>query len=186
MRFLNAIQDNFQASMCLFITAFVQICSCFFFVVVLECGIVGTAYAEIVQNFVLTILFEIHIRYAREDLGEALRSFSWAQIMDSAGLTEYAVIAWPSMINQAAIWFSQELCFILSVKFSDTQQAAMLILLNITKTTYLVGFSVELTSATLIGRQIGAAKLQEARGFLRVIMGYTAIILIAIFVFLLC
>ena len=103
------------------VAALVQYGMCNLFVVGLDYGIVGTAYAELAQNLILCIMLEAHIRVVRaEDLGEAIKSLTWASVFDRVGLKEYYTIATPAIINQSVIWFSWEMCFIISGVFSDT------------------------------------------------------------------
>jgi MATE family multidrug resistance protein len=89
--------------------------------------------------------------------------------LDWEGIKSYLAISVPSVIMLCLDWWAFEVMILISGLFGVTQQAALIIIMNIAVIFFRISMGFEQAASTLIGKSIGMGSLHDAKHYYKLL-----------------
>jgi len=153
----------------------------YIFIIVLDGGVAGAAYATVLIRIVNSIWLYQAVQKT------ALR-FSWRSPNDATLLQQLLALATPAALERLIMRVGQVVYFGLIIKIGADTYAAHMIAENIEAFTFMPGYGMAVVATTFVGASIGAKRMKEAfeYGVLSTVVTIVVMSVLGVLMFIFC
>ncbi len=153
----------------------------YIFIIVLDGGVAGAAYATVLIRIVNSIWLYQAVQKT------ALR-FSWRSPNDATLLQQLLALATPAALERLIMRVGQIVYFGLIIKIGADTYAAHMIAENIEAFTFMPGYGMAVVATTFVGASIGAKRMKEAfeYGVLSTVVTIVVMSVLGVLMFIFC
>lgn len=153
----------------------------YIFIIVLDGGVAGAAYATVLIRIVNSIWLYQAVQKT------ALR-FSWRSPNDATLMQQLLALATPAALERLIMRVGQVVYFGLIIKIGANTYAAHMIAENIEAFTFMPGYGMAVVATTFVGASIGAKRMKEAfeYGLLSTVVTIVVMSVLGVLMFIFC
>nr|WP_139993631.1 MATE family efflux transporter [Kurthia sp. Dielmo] len=153
----------------------------YIFIIVLDGGVAGAAYATVLIRIVNSI-------WLYQAVQKTALHFSWRSPNDATLLQQLLALATPAALERLIMRVGQVVYFGLIIKIGADTYAAHMIAENIEAFTFMPGYGMAVVATTFVGASIGAKRRKEAfeYGVLSTVVTIVVMSVLGVLMFIFC
>lgn len=153
----------------------------YIFIIVLDGGVAGAAYATVLIRIVNSI-------WLYQAVQKTALHFSWRSPNDATLLQQLLALATPAALERLIMRVGQVAYFGLIIKIGADTYAAHMIAENIEAFTFMPGYGMAVVATTFVGASIGAKRMKEAfeYGVLSTVVTIVVMSVLGVLMFIFC